>query len=292
MQTITGKVIRDLKNGGKREIRNAIELCRGLSRHPVQRDFWDMVRQFTTFPDSQYAPLIRRTAADVREEVLKTWTVNLWYMAFSQGAEIIRRDHEYGKEHCWVQWLSCRESLRQQVALWNERGVFVFVLDLVRNGACPEEIFPLLKQNTGSVFLFLIHEDGWDEAWLEQVVQFRQAAFLLEPPCLKAMSGMLLENQALFGVLRSYRDVTDPDLEKREVMKWIQQGCVIGAYYMPGGDRKGDTDYYRELVEIRQKADLEILPWDLQKDPEMIQEMILGIRPVPGHQTVSSAEGA
>lgn len=283
IQTIAGKAIRDLKNGGKRETRNVIELCRSFAKHPLQQDFWNMIKDYTGAPGSQYDPLLHRIAASVREDSLKTLAINLGCTAFAQGSDSIRNNHANGIDDCWLQQLSFSSLDENKIAAWNERGVYVFLIDMEKEAYSSNTVFSLAAHNARSIFVLLIKEDQPSFSWILQASQYDNLCFLLAPSIVNSIGNLLMENKVLFGVLRSYLDIEDIQSEKEKIAQWISSGCVIDAYYMPKDIlcHNEIDDYYKKLVCARKRGSVEIFMCDLQKDALLVQEMILGQRPLP-----------
>ncbi len=278
IQTIAGKVIRDLKNGGKRETRNVIELCRSFAKHPLQRDFWNRIKDYTGARGSQYDPLLHRIAASVREDSLKTLAINLGYTALAEGSESIRNNHANGMDYCWLQRLSFLSLDENTIAMWNERGVYVFLIDVAKETYSTDAVFQLAAHNARSIFILLIQEDPTNADWIIQASQYDNICFLLSSNVVSALGSLLVENKALFGVLRSYLDIQDIQTEKKEIVQWIRLGCVVDAYYMPKDILFYNEmdEYYTKLVKVRKKGALEIFMCDLQKNVDLVQEMLLG----------------
>ena len=291
IQTIAGKAIRDLKNGGKRETRNVIELCRSFTKRPHQQEFGDMVKSFTVFSGSQYDPLLHRIAASVRADSLKTLAINLGCTAFAGGADCIRRNHANGMNHCWVQRFRFSSLDEKEIAIWNEQGVYVFLIDLEEEAYSSETVFSLAAHNARSTFALLIHDGHPDSSWIVQAAQYDNICFLLAPDVLTEIGNLLVENKALFGVLRSYLDIEDVQTEKEKITQWIRLGCAIDAYDMPKDvPCPGRMEaYYQKLISVRKKASLEIFLCDLQRDALLVQEILLGKRPFPEYNASSDS---
>ncbi|MGI5959221.1 MAG: hypothetical protein ACOX60_07395 [Massiliimalia sp.] len=283
MQTIAGKAIRDLKNGGKRETRNVIELCRSFTKCPHQHDFWDMVKSFTAFTGSKYDPLLHRVAASVREDSLKTLAINLGCTAFAGGVDRIRSNHAKGIDHWWLQRFHSSSLNQQDISMWNERGIYVFLIDLKREADFSKRFFSLAAHNVRSTFVLLIQNDQPDFNWITQAAQYDNVCFLSAPSVLDNIGNLLVENRALFGVLRNYLDIEDIQTEKQRISQWIELGCVIIAYDLlqDAPHMEQVESYYEELVSVRKKGSVEIFLCDLQRDVLLVQEMLLGQRPFP-----------
>lgn len=273
VQAVAGKVIRDLKNGGKRETRNVIELCKSLTKRPRQQDFWDMVKEFINLSGGRYDALLHRTAATVREDSLKTLAVNLGCTAFSSTSS-------KKMAGSWLCNIPYSLSMGSDVDRWNESGVFVFLIEL-NNDVSPDVICSLASRHTRSIFILLVREKYHNHSVLEKAAAFDNICFLLEP-CALSEAEPLRRARSLYGVLRNYSQVENPLSEKQSLENWIAQGCVLAAYETEAPCREADTDLmYRKLVEARSRGAVEIFLCDLQRDPKILLEIIKRQRPLP-----------
>lgn len=282
IQTIAGKAIRDLKNGGKRETRNVIGLCQRFTQGPVQREFWNMIKKFTCYSGSQYDLLLHRIASSVREEILKSIVVNFGYSTFVNGAKIIRTNHERGMDHCWIQELDLLHMEKEIIMMWNKRGVNVFWVNVNQKQELYllEQLFSLISHHTRSTFVLLLQEENINKEWIEKAAQLDNIFFLLSPEALVQLKEVMVNNKALFGILRNYLEIDNLESEKREVAGWIQVGAAFAVYGIlqdvPCG-KQADI-FYKTLVSVRKKGTVEIFLCDWQRDIHVVQELILGTR--------------
>lgn len=275
VQTIAGKAIRDLKNGGRRETRNVIELCSSLAKRPGQQDLWAVVKEATSRSDGQYEALLHRAAASVREESLKVLAANLACIAFSSAAGPNGEDR-------WMQHIRLAEGVEQEVARWNERGVFVF-LARTNGPQSFERLAALASRNARSSFVLLVREGAPELSGLRHAARCDNVCFLLEEKALPA-ADLLRAERALFGVLRDYAQVRDMAAETLALRRWAEQGCLVAAYASgDGAAPSGDTnDLYQKMVKARTAGTVDIFLCDLQRDPPTVLEMVRRQRPLPG----------
>ncbi|MGI5893874.1 MAG: hypothetical protein ACOX6P_04690 [Candidatus Merdivicinus sp.] len=273
LQTIAGKAIRDLKYGGKRETRNVIELCRGFACRPSQLDFWNRVKSYTTASDSHYDPLIHRAAASVREESLQTLTVNLCCGALTIGANVLRENSD-NQKICWIQKIDI--AAEPDIIGWNERGAYVFLLDVHTKNDAREPIGSLAGRNSRSIFVLTIREKKPDMNWVRYAAQFDNICFLLSTEALSAVGDLLVECGSFFGALREYPDMKNVRTEKENIARWIQAGCLVGVYDTPKNmDVSLAEQQYQKLVSVRKQGSFELLLCDLQRDTAFVQQMLL-----------------
>lgn len=278
MQTMAGKAIRDIRQGGRRETRNVLELCRGCAQRPQQQEFWDMIKLFLTSPEKKYQKLLHRTATSVKESTLKTLAINLSCTSFSDGGDILRTAYQNGSEISWLQELAPSEDVQQSVRLWNEKGVSVFRL---QTAACAKT--PLLAElpaaNSRCIFLYMLDESCPDFSWLPKAAENTNVCFLLSPALLDQLAPWMHQNQLLFGVARNYSDVQDFRQEQPLLQSWIDSGCLAAVYCSalhPDADTAArENDLYRLLKEARCSGQTEIFLCDLKRDTNTVQDLLL-----------------
>lgn len=279
MQTMAGKAIRDIRQGGRRETRNVLELCRSCANRPQQQEFWNMIKLFLTSPKKKYQELLHRTAASVQENILKTLAINLGCTSFSYGGDILRAEYQNGNEICWLQELTPGEDPQQTIRFWNEKGVSVFWLNTAAYSKTPLFLSELAAANSRCIFLYILDESCTDFSWLAKAAENANVCFLLSPSLLDRFAPWMHKNQLLFGVTRSYADVRDFQQEQTLLETSIRAGCLAAVYFSdshPDADTAAqEEELYRLLKKVRCNGQLEIFLCDLKRDADTVQDLLL-----------------
>lgn len=290
MQTMVGRAIRDLKAGGKRETRNALELFRNYARTPQQQEFWDVIKGFLTSSETQYRALLQRTILSVREDVLKAVTINLSCNAFSAGKDVIYKNALDHDENQWIQWLQPSADIQKTVDDWMQKGVFVFLVDVRAYKDYTTQLAELAAHNSRCVFIYIIYTtEHLDFSWVIHTIKSANICVLLAPDLIPRYAPWLLKHQLLFGVIRDYADIQSPEAELALLQQWIDAGCLLGVYHFSSSPHTPAREayLYRTLKQMRCKGQFQILLCDLEKDCAMVQDILLGRQQIPDFSSFS-----
>lgn len=290
MQTMAGRVIRDIKNGGKRELRNALELFRNYARTPQQQDFWNVMKGFLTSSETQYQALLQRTTLSVKEDTLKAVTINLSCNAFSAGRDILYKNALNHDENRWIQWLHPSADIQKAVDGWVQKGVFVFLVNVQAYKGYTTQLAELAAHNSRCVFIYVIYTTAeLDFSWVVHAIKSANICVLLAPDLIPHYAPWLLKHKLLFGVIRDYAHIENPETEYQLLQQWICAGCLLGVYHSttPSHNPPHEAYLYRTLKRIRCKGQMQILLCDLDEDTAMIQDILLGRQKIPDFSSFS-----
>lgn len=274
MQTVVAKAIQDLKRGGVRETRNALELCQSVIQTAESNMYWTKLTGYIFHENNQYRSLLHRMAISVREETLKVIGINLGYMAFLNGSEIFRTQYPKKEAPCWIQKIQVSEISSKDIHRWNQRGVFVFYEEVDFQRETAGALFAIAAHNLRSIFICVCKEKNIDVDWLKEVWAFDNVCFLFSPDVIDKMGKFFQEKKLFFGVYRRYKDIRNLQEEKRNLENWIRCGSLCCIYDTEQRGERWD-DFYHILRNVRQKGVLEILLYDSVQDSNAIQEMML-----------------
>lgn len=287
IQFLAGKAIRDLRKGGKRELRNLTEFCRSISSYPYYQQFWRMLEQVIKMPNSRYGRLLCRAAETVDENCLKTMVVNLGYQAFSRGGQRLRELRAAGKAPPrWIQILSEREV--QQDALsalqrWGEQGVSVFWIDGLRDAAQLNRPLALADNHRRAVYVVANPPLDCSADQFARAVRSGNICFLPGTDRFAAQAEQLSGGSALFGVCRTYDEIAGFEQERLYLQGCAEQGALL-AIYRPNPNLPPDPRseaIYHSIVQCRLTGSVELLVGDLNRDGEVVQQLLLHQRSFP-----------
>src|SRR5699024_10096147 len=95
-ETMASKIIRDIKTGTNRSLRNSIDLGLYFSKGPVQKEFFGLAKSIAHNSNNMYLPLIKRAFENVDENIIKTVGLNLGISSFTTGAKQIQEINVQG----------------------------------------------------------------------------------------------------------------------------------------------------------------------------------------------------
>lgn len=286
IQTIAGKAIRDLRSGGERELRNVVELFRGLAAPPEYHQFWDMLEDILHLPGQQYGALLSRTARDVDFGCLKTLIANLGLHAYTGGGEALRNGWASGTSCAY--WLEALDSaqgpdqLHGTIAAFQEQGTSSFLLRVEQEDQLPIAL-DIAAKHRQCIFFFLCRPASCCQASLEEMAALGNVVPLICSQNLPALAGELKQAGLFFGFYRRYDEIESLESEVSLLSQWINAGCFLGVYEGRSSDPQNDDglDYYAKLQQIRQKGSREILLSDLWRDREVVQKLLLHQQTLP-----------
>ncbi len=282
MQTMTGRAIRDMRNGGSREMRNVLELCRGFARSPRQREVWDALKVILTAPGNRYQGLLHRVACSVREDSLKTLIINLSCNAFSAGRELLRMQAASGTKSLWLQQLSPVSDLRTEVRRCTQLGTCVFLIDLQECRDCRAQAAELAARNSRCIFIYLVSDPEAEFPAVIQAVQCENVCILLAPDAVDACAPALKKRGILFGIIRNYDDIQDLSQEKDLLEHWTRAGCLLCVYRSPQHSQPcaQNEELYSAMNRARRSGQPELFLCDLDRDTAAIQDILLERRDI------------
>lgn len=91
IETTVWHALKDLQGAPKRTMRNLVDLALNFARGRFQQEFFRVVQALLADEDSAYYHLAQDVIANVDEDTLVTYGINLGYNSFTRGAKIIRQ---------------------------------------------------------------------------------------------------------------------------------------------------------------------------------------------------------
>lgn len=280
IQTMAGKAIRDLRSGGKRELRNVVELCRGRSAPPGYRKFWNVLERILRRPGQQYGALLSRAANDVDINCLKTLIANLGLHAYADGGPLLQKSREADTSPVyWMEPLDgtmAPDILHQTISCLQRQGTSSFLFRAGEKSEL-ETVLNVAGKHRQCVFFLICRTASCCQAHLEEAGALGNVIPLLSTEAVPAFADPLKQAGILFGFHRSYREIKSRETEEKLLHQCIEAGCFLGVYEGNGLEFFDSQDllYYGELREIRRSGTQEIFLFDLWRDRELVQELLL-----------------
>ncbi len=286
IQTMAGKAIRDLRSGGERELRNVVELCKGRSGPPGYQKFWNMLESILRRPEQQYGALLSRAANDVDINCLKTLIANLGLHAYANGSQMLRDNWSSGASSAyWMEPLDGTmqpDILHQTISGLQRQGTSSFLFRVGKEAEL-ETVLNIASRHRQCVFCLICRTVSCWQGYLEEVTALENVIPLIECGDLPSIAGPLKQAGILFGFYRSYCEIESLEAEKALLHQCIETGCFLGVYEGNGQNlcENQDIFYYTKLQEIRRKGAQEILLFDLWRDREVVQKLLLHQQDIP-----------
>ena len=274
VQTLTEKAIRDLRSGGAREVRNVIELFKGISVLPGSRDFWNHIGNILRTPNQQYSALLSRIANDADSNCLKTLIANLGFYPDSTAAQDRARASPY-----WLEPLCDTmdaESLCQRVCTLHQQGTRVFLLRIEQEAEL-DTVLKVAGAYRQCIFLLIYQAVSCDAGHLENMIALGNVVPFIAYQQLASLSDRLQPSGIPFGFYRKYADIDNLYAEQKVLQSCIRSGCFLGIYegeqQNVASTQARELFYYAKLQTARRRGAQEILLSDLWRDREAIQRL-------------------
>lgn len=284
-EPIVCKIIRDLKTGTKRSIRNAIEFGIVFSKNKKQRELFSIAKKVASNGQNMYDALVKRMLQEVDNNIIKTVGMNFGISSFTFGARQIRKIYgETGIDNSWIQHLdecSWRQG-QDLIERYNSEGIYAFVVESISSTDNLEEVIAVATQMRKSTFFIRLTDDVIDHN-AANLIRIAQNIILVikaeaEEYDSKLLS-LLKENNLFFGFSKEYCDTINIDEEIEKLKSFIERGYMFGIY----ASKEYNDDVYEWVCKSRINGRLPILLFDYYKDRSYIKNMILKFRANSGN---------
>lgn len=284
-ETMASKIIRDIKTGTNRSLRNSIDLGLYFSKGPVQKEFFGLAKSIAHNSNNMYLPLIKRAFENVDENIIKTVGLNLGISSFTTGAKQIQEINVQGKEpEMWIQILD-RDMLddiclfKNKLSEYKSSGVYAFIANDLRDDSQIKSALDIASLSKESTFFFNIDMPYLNSDILNKLKSSKNIVIFIAQNEGKITEGIfhdLKESHLLYGFYKHYDDLKDIKSEKDYLKKLINLGCLFGVYVdTPDTFNEYENIRYNEICKSRVTGNLPIMLYDFYRDCSYIQETIL-----------------
>lgn len=120
--TLSHRAIDDIRRDGLRQLRNYVDMCAILAKHPLAQRFFEYAQTLFEEPEPPYYTLAQRLIGSVSEDTLCTLGVNFGFGSMLYGSEKLAENLKEGHPISWVTFRpvtipALRPKLRQGNAL-------------------------------------------------------------------------------------------------------------------------------------------------------------------------------
>lgn len=284
-ETMASKIIRDIKTGTNRSLRNSIDLGLYFSKGPVQKEFFSLAKSIAHNSNNMYLPLIKGAFENVDETIIKMVGLNLGISSFTIGAKQIQGLYAVGeKPEMWIQILD--ENVIEDNSLFENKllnykasGVYAFIVDNLREDSQIKKALALTLLSKESTFFFNIAMDNLSSDMLNELKASKNIVIFVKQDKEKITTDLfnnLRKAHLLYGFCKHYNTFKNLESEETYLKDMINLGCLFGVY-MDGPDTFNDYENsrYEEICKSRITGNLPIILYDFYRDCSFIQETIL-----------------
>lgn len=282
-EPIVCKIIRDLKTGTKRSIRNAIEFGIIFSKNKKQKELFSIAKKVASNGQNMYDGLIKRMLQGVDNNIIKTIGMNLGISSFSSGGKQIRKIYdETGKANSWIEHLekqswSCGENL---IGKYNSDGIYAFIVEDISSTNELKKLIDIATDMCKSTFFIKIIDNIVDNTTANLIRAAKNIILVInvEDEFCKDRQSQLLkvlrENNLLFGFYKNYDETIKIDEEIDKLKSFIKNGYMFGVYAC----KNYNNNVYEWVCKSRINGRLPILLFDYYMDTDYIKKMVLKLK--------------
>ena len=246
-QSLAEKAIDSISSGGKREVRNALELFHTFfNQLEIEYIPFSRGKYISSFNKS-YEGLIKKTVARVRKENLKNVIVNTIYEVFLRGNEV----NKASGCNPWIHRVHSVDTMAEEVKACNKNGVYAFQINL--NRLMYKETFDIMKAHPRCIFY--VHIDKYSNELLNYDYLLDNCVYMASCEAYLRVGDRLRAGKQLFGLAIDANEC-NIETEMEKIEKFEAAGGIFIAFFNKGA--KIDNKIYNELFKIRKTVRLDL----------------------------------
>ncbi|MDM8313180.1 hypothetical protein [Clostridium cadaveris] len=284
-ETMVSKIIRDIKTGTNRSLRNSIDLGLYFSKGPIQKEFFGLAKSIAHNSNNMYLPLIKRAFESVDERIIKTVGLNLGISSFTIGAKQIKELYDIGKEpQMWLQILD--DDILEDTSVFKDRlqnfkscGIYTFAIDNIYDDDKIRNVIAIASLSKESTFFLNIKMNYLSDDILTELKTSKNIIIFIaqnKEEINRDIFYSLRKSKLLYGFCKYYNDFKNMESEEVYLKEMISLGCLFGVY-IDTPDTFNDYEHirYEKICNSRITGKLPIILYDFYRDCNFIQEAML-----------------
>ena len=277
VNTIVKKAIHDLKTDPDRTVRNLVDMALKFADSRFQQEFYSGAQSLLTNEKSGYYSLVEDTFAQVNEENLLTFGMNVGYNGLYQGSKKIRSLDK----HCvpWTISLSITEGKlydqhHQTIDQGENMGIHCWHL-FSNHGIY--ECMTLAQHHPDSAFVIFCNsnEIGWNV--LDYADDIRNIAIIVPfDKDADVVCDMLRVSGVLYGLYYTYSQKDLECIESGELMHEMEQLYPAFSVLKPQFPCQNTLRdrIYQWVVKARMEQEFKTIPWEMYGDMLLVDSVI------------------
>lgn len=156
--TLGRRAIDDVRRDGLRQLRNYVDMCAFLAKHPLARTFFEYAQTVLEQPDPPYYIMTQRLIRTVSENTLCTLGVNFGFGCMLYGSEKLAECARQGLPAAWLT-LSASDDpeLVSEIEKAESKGGFLWSLYL--KGPVSTALTEVIARHPQSIFQLVIEPE-------------------------------------------------------------------------------------------------------------------------------------
>ena len=246
-QSLAERAIDSIRNGGRREVRNTLELFRSFFTMldfeyvPFYRARY--IQSFKVTPEA----LIKKIINSVDKEIAKTFIVNMIYSVIYEGRSL----HKLNQGR-WMESLTNSANLEEDISNYNKNGIYAFSVNT--DIKCDRELFRAINNHKRCVFF--LYSDKYSKKLLNFNIKCENICYILSILAYNNIGTVFNKQGILYGLTKNAQESFSLDDEILELQRLDSEGAMFISYY--NKDLKIDNQLYNEIFKIRKSLNIKM----------------------------------
>lgn len=276
--TLGRRAIDDVRRDGLRQLRNYVDMCAFLAKHPLAKTFFGYAQTVLEDPDTPYYTFTQRLINTVSENTLCTLGVNFGFGSMLYGSEKLAKQARQGTPVAWITF-STSDDPDLSAEVENGEAIGSFLWGVYLKGPVGTALTDLIAQHPKSVFQLVIDPEYLTKSGAEalgELPNIMPAVYLATPKLTQSAKEAfeLLASKQLFyaAFLRLGAD----DIEKTLKPEWLEELaqyapiCVCSR--KPGMAQEVSEMMRKQIWGHRLYADGRLFVVDWESDLDVISQ--------------------
>ena len=279
------KGIRDIKNNSSRGLRYLVDLGAHFSKSRVQKEFFHTAQSLLNNPKSAYYSLTKEVVKKVDQKTLETFGINIGYMSWTYGANIIRQhENDHGYNVPWTIFLDCTFNAAQSIDLGRliaqgqAMGIYTYMVFAGEQAVSLVELFRIFASYPDCAFILFSNSDSLSSLLGKESLSLNNVMISVghSQNNRERNMSLLAEKKRLFGVHFIYNDENVSEIISGRLLKQYHSLAYPFAFFVASDDCSPETvqsvcDYVKSC---RKGQQYPILIFDLYTDVDYADQVI------------------
>ena len=221
IETAVKHGFKEMREDPKRSMRRLADLGRQFSKSRFQDDIFSVIQEVLQKEDSAYYTMIENALANINEESLETFGINVGYNAWVCGARSLRRD-EIRTGHALPDTLllrydaGCTDGLTipvldQLIRQGSELGIFFYFIQETGTASDSYELLDLFQKYPECAFVYARSTGRLTAAQIQVLKMLHNTLILLpdEDPETLLTAQLLQDQKVLYSISFRYSGLED-----------------------------------------------------------------------------------
>lgn len=215
IETLVRSKLKDLKNSPERTTRNLVDMALHFSKGRFQKRFFEIAQTMLDNENSPYYQMVYHAVANVKQDRLLQFGMNLGYNSCTYGAGIIRKvEQQFGYNVPWCITLELNESMLKNAPehyhqlLQEGKSLGIYTWHIISHG-CMGMFLPIVEMNADCAFSIFCEPDEITESLTTDYEFIQNVMFVIKYSEHETDVFQYLQKQGFLYSAYHYYDDTD-----------------------------------------------------------------------------------